>query len=122
MVKSVRGFRRMGIKKIKPDAGIRHHHGQKLFAYALPTALFADVEMTNTSGARLLAERIAIKAAHAHQPAVKKRPQQFFTRRVKAVFTPLPVLFQPAQHIEIQRDTLRLQGDIPGFIGRDGLN
>jgi len=91
MVKSVRGFRRMGIKKIKPDAGIRHHHGQKLFANALPTALFADVEMTNTSGARLLAERIAVEAAHAHQPAVKKRPQQLFTRRVKAVFTPLPV-------------------------------
>ena len=78
--------------------------------------------MANAPGARLLAEGIAVETAYAYQLAVKKRPQQLFARRVKAVFTPLPVLFQPAQHIEIQRDTLRLQGDIPGFIGRDGLN
>jgi hypothetical protein len=29
-------FRRMGVEKIKPDAGMGHHHDQQLFADALP--------------------------------------------------------------------------------------
>lgn len=78
----------MGIEEIEPDAGIGHHHGQKLLANSQPATLLADVEMANTPGARLLAERIAIQTAHANQLAVEKRPQQLFTRRVKAVLTP----------------------------------
>ena len=78
--------------------------------------------MANAPGARLLAEGIAVETAYAYQLTVKKRPQQLFARRVKAVLTPLPVLFQPAQHVEIQCDTFRLQGDIARFIRRNRLN
>ena len=83
----------MGVEKIKPDARIRHDNGEQLFPHALATAFLADIEMTDTPGARLLAERVAVQTAHADQFAVEKCPQQLFARCIKTVFTAQPVIF-----------------------------
>ena len=60
LVEGPGSLRRVGIEKIKPDAGIGHHDGEQLLADTQPTTAFADIEMADATVPRLLAERIAV--------------------------------------------------------------
>jgi len=76
----------MGVEKIKAAAGVGDNRDQQLMPDPLPTMALGDIQMADATGPRLLAKRVDVKPAHAHQLPVRKSPQQLFSRRVKTVF------------------------------------